>query len=186
VEDNLRVIRRGFDELREVPTLPDAGTDAEEVGEPVMGQIPTVLDVANARPGIGNPGRFWEQVCGLCRVGQDPIADPFAAISAMPAGTSTIRDMTDIRFEVPEFIPELCTGCSQCWVQCPDAAIPGLVSSVEDVIDTAIRAAANGRPLDRIKQVSKNLARESRKILQGVPFTTFGDVIASAYRNLVE
>ena len=186
VDDNLRVIRRGFEELREVPALPEAEGDVEAVGEVVAGEIPTVLDVANARPGIGNPGRFWEQVCGVCKVGQDTIADPFAAISAIPAGTSTIRDMTDIRFEVPDFIPELCTGCSQCWVQCPDAAIPGLVSSVEDVIDTAIRAAANGRPLDRIKQVSKNLARESRKILKGVPFTTFGDVIASAYKNLVE
>jgi pyruvate-ferredoxin/flavodoxin oxidoreductase len=46
--------------------------------------------------------------------------------------------MTDIRFEVPDFIPELCTGCSQCWVQCPDAAIPGVVNSVEQILDTAI------------------------------------------------
>jgi pyruvate-ferredoxin/flavodoxin oxidoreductase len=125
-------------------------------------------------------------VCGVCKVGQDTIADPFAAISAIPAGTSTIRDMTDIRFEVPDFIPELCTGCSQCWVQCPDAAIPGVVNSVEEILDTAIAAAANGRPLDRMKQVSKNLALESRKVLKGVPFTTFGNVVSDAYKNLVE
>jgi pyruvate-ferredoxin/flavodoxin oxidoreductase len=186
VEDNVRVIRRGFEELREVPALPEAEGDVEAVGEVVAGEIPTVLDVANARPGVGNPGRFWEQVCGVCKVGQDTIADPFAAISAIPAGTSTIRDMTDIRFEVPDFIPELCTGCSQCWVQCPDAAIPGVVNSVEQVLDTAIAAAANGRPLDRMKQVSKNLANESRKVLKGVPFTTFGNVVSDAYKNLVE
>ncbi len=186
VEDNLRVIRRGFDEMREVTTATADGDALDEVGEPLAGRIPTVLDVANARPGLGNPGRFWEQVCGVCRTGQDVIADPFAAISAVPAGTSTIRDMTDIRFEVPDFIPELCTGCSQCWVQCPDAAIPGVVNSVESIIDTAIASAANGRPLDRMRQVSKNLAKESRKILTGVPFTTFGNVISAAYKNLVE
>jgi pyruvate-ferredoxin/flavodoxin oxidoreductase len=81
--------------------------------------------------------------------GQDLIADPFAAISAIPAATGTVRDMTGIRFEVPDFIAEKCTGCSQCWIQCPDSAIPGLVNSVEDVIDTAIRrggrAALRGR-----------------------------------------
>jgi pyruvate-ferredoxin/flavodoxin oxidoreductase len=186
VDDNLRVIRRGFDEIAEIHTAPEGTSEGGEVGEAVAGEIPTVLDVANAGPGIGNPGRFWEQVCGLCSVGQDTIADPFAAISAIPAGTSTIRDMTDIRFEVPDFIPELCTGCSQCWVQCPDAAIPGVVNSVEQIIDTAIAAAANGRPLDRIKQVSKNLASESRKVLTGVPFTTFGNVVSDAYKNLVE
>ncbi len=180
------MIQRGFEELREVPALPEEQGDVEAVGEVVAGEIPTVLDVANARPGIGNPGRFWEQVCGVCKVGQDTIADPFAAISAIPAGTSTIRDMTDIRFEVPDFIPELCTGCSQCWVQCPDAAIPGVVNSVEQILDTAIAAAANGRPLDRMKQVSKNLAVESRKVLKGVPFTTFGNVVSDAYKNLVE
>jgi pyruvate-ferredoxin/flavodoxin oxidoreductase len=165
VDDNLRVIQRGFEELREVPALPEEEGDLEAVGD---------------------PGRFWEQVCGVCKVGQDTIADPFAAISAIPAGTSTIRDMTDIRFEVPDFIPELCTGCSQCWVQCPDAAIPGVVNSVEEILDTAIAAAANGRPLDRMKQVSKNLALESRKVLKGVPFTTFGNVVSDAYKNLVE
>jgi pyruvate-ferredoxin/flavodoxin oxidoreductase len=183
VGDNLRVITRGYDEVRAIEYGSEE-SETEEVREVLVGQIPHLMDHPDALPGIGNQGRFWEQVCGLCNVGQDPIADPFAAFSAIPAASSTIRDMTDIRFEVPEFIPDLCTGCSQCWTQCPDAAIPGVVNTVEDVIDTAIRTAANGRPLDRIKQVSKNLARESRKILKGVPFTTFENVISDAYKNL--
>jgi pyruvate-ferredoxin/flavodoxin oxidoreductase len=109
--------------------------------------------------GIGNPGRFFEQVCSVYKAGEEPIADPFAAISAMPAVSSVIRDMTDIRFEVPDFIASKCTGCAQCWTQCPDSAIPGLVNSVEDLLETAIRSARNGRSLDRIGQVSKHLAR---------------------------
>jgi pyruvate-ferredoxin/flavodoxin oxidoreductase len=184
VEDNLRVIRRGYDEIAKVDYESYDEKTGEEVGDVVVGAIPRLLDHPEALQGIGNPGRFWEQVCGLCAVGQDPIADPFAAISAIPAATSTFRDMTDIRFEVPDFIPDLCTGCAQCWTQCPDAAIPGVVNSVEQVLDTAIRAATNGRPLDRIKQVKKNLAKESHKLLKGVPFTTFGDILSSAYKNL--
>ncbi|MDH3735042.1 MAG: 2-oxoacid:acceptor oxidoreductase family protein, partial [Gemmatimonadota bacterium] len=192
VDDNLRVIRRGFEDLREVPYGDEkeaADEAAEAAGEPVaaaVGEIPSLLDHPSALPGVGNPGRFWEQVCSMCKVGEDPIADPFAAISAIPAASSSIRDMTDIRFEVPDFIPELCTGCSQCWIQCPDAAIPGLVNSVDEVLETAIRAATNGRPLNRMKQVSKNLGRECHKVLKGVPFTTFGDTLSAAYKNLVE
>ena len=34
-------------------------------------------------------------------MGQDGIADPFAAISAIPAATGAVRDMTGVRLEVP-------------------------------------------------------------------------------------
>jgi pyruvate-ferredoxin/flavodoxin oxidoreductase len=182
VEDNVRVIRRGFAEVVEVTANGVTGDDAAAVPAATM---PAMLDVPAASAGVGNPGRFWEQVCGVNAVGQDIIADPFAAISAIPAVSSTIRDMTTIRFEVPDFIAEKCTGCAQCWTQCPDSAIPGLVNSVEDVIDTAIRFAANGKTLDRMGQISKHLARESRKILDGVPFRTFAEVFSAAYENVV-
>ncbi|MFP4623520.1 MAG: thiamine pyrophosphate-dependent enzyme, partial [Gemmatimonadota bacterium] len=158
-----------------------AGTD---VSLPVA-KVPSDLDVAAAEIGIGNPGRFYEQVCSVYGVGEEPIADPYAAISGIPAVTSVIRDMTDIRFEVPEFEAAKCTGCAQCWTQCPDSAIPGLVNSVEDLLDTAIRHAQNGRSLDRLKQVSKHLVKETHKVIDGVDFDNFGDTLKAGYRNLV-
>ncbi len=182
VEDNVRVIRRGFEELFEVPVTGASG--AESVHG--IGAIPALLDAPNAEPGIGNQGRFWEQVCTTCLLGQDGIADPFAAISAIPAASSTIRDMTNIRFEVPDFIPSKCTGCAQCWTQCPDSAIPGLVTSFEDVIDTAINTSRSGRALDRMRQVSRNLAKETRKVVDAVPFNNFGESLKQGYTNLVE
>ena len=183
VQDNVRVIRRGFDELIEVPI---GEVPVFEVAEASLPQIPISLDNPTAEQGFANPGRFWEQVCAFCQTtGEDGIADPFAAVAVIPAATSTVRDMSNIRFEVPHFVADKCTGCSRCWVQCPDAAIPGLVHSVEDIFDTAIRAAQNGRPLDRVRQISKHLARESRTIMKGVPFKTFGDVASSAYSNVM-
>ncbi|MHB1194622.1 MAG: 2-oxoacid:acceptor oxidoreductase family protein [Longimicrobiales bacterium] len=184
VDDNMRVIRRGFDEVKEVPTAEVVGAD--EAKDAPGSHIPTLMDTPDAEMGLGNPGRFFEQVCAVCAVGQDIISDPYAAIGAVPAATSTVRDMTSIRFEVPDFIAEKCTGCSQCWIQCPDAAIPGLVLSVEDLYDTAIRTSANGKPNDRVKQIAKHLSKESRKLLKGVPFKTFGAVASAAYANVVE
>ena len=186
VEDNVRVIRRGFDEMYEVEIPEEKVVGSEVMAEAAVGAIPIQMDHPNQLPGIGNQGRFWEQVCSLCGIDQDVIADPFAAISAIPAATSAVRDMSDIRFEVPDFIASKCTGCSQCWTQCPDAAIPGVVNSVEDIIVSAIRTAQNGASLDRIQSVSGNLAREARKVLKAVPFTTFGDTVTTAYKNLVE
>jgi pyruvate-ferredoxin/flavodoxin oxidoreductase len=183
VEDNLRVIRRGFDEVREldVSRLRDEGPSVRSVPH-----IPEVMDRPSVMPGLGDPGRFWEQVCHLCKTGQDGIADPFAAISAVPAATSSIRDMTDVRFEVPEFVAHKCTGCSQCWTECPDAAIPGLVSEVEDVIRAALETveAEQGRSLDRLRQALPHLAKEVRRGLQEEPFTRFADTLASAWAKL--
>ena len=183
IEDNLRVIHRGFDE---VEGLDHARLSVEGADAAATPQRPRILDGTGVRDGIGNPGRFWEQVAYLYKSGDDPIADPFAALSAIPAATSTIRDMTDVRFEVPEFVPDKCTGCSQCWTVCPDAAIPGLVNTVEQVIEAAIKTAENGRTYDRLRQLVRPLANESRKIMKGVPFTTFSDVLSQAYRIVVE
>jgi pyruvate-ferredoxin/flavodoxin oxidoreductase len=102
VEDNLRVIRRGYDEVTELDTTAEVEDVAERNGS--VPRIPDALAV-DAADGVGNPARFFEQVCALGAMGQDPIADPFAAVSAMPAMSSSVRDMTGIRFEVPDFLP---------------------------------------------------------------------------------
>ena len=180
VEDNLRVIRRGFAELRDVSpqALPNEVTTGRV---PVM---PPVLDVPNAEPGIGNPGRFWEQVCAMCKLGNDVIADPFAAISAIPAATSAVRDMTDVRMEVPKFLAEKCTGCAQCWTQCPDAAIPGLVSDPEDVLATAVAVAAERKPIDRLRPVLKPFGKELRKAIGAPEYTDFPSAVRHAWAAL--
>ena len=173
IDDNLRVIRRGFTELTALDTT--GFTVGDEVGRELP-SMPDAMNVPADDSGVAQPGRFWEQVCFSCKQGQDGLADPFAATSAMPAVSSAIRDMTDVRFEVPKFVPENCTGCSQCWTQCPDSAIPGLVNSVEEIVDTAV-AAANA---SRVKPLAKQIARECRAILARGPMANFGDVLASA------
>jgi pyruvate-ferredoxin/flavodoxin oxidoreductase len=182
VEDNLRVIRRGFQELRPVEVPEEDGAGDEEAGK--VPRMPAVMESVGAGAGAANPGRFWDQVCGPLKTGQDPLADPFTAVSVMPAATGAIRDMTDVRLEVPDFIAEKCTGCSHCWVQCPDSAIPALVNTVEEVLEAAVTAASNGKPLDRIRQISRPLATEVRKVLKGVPFHTFGEALSQAYESV--
>ncbi len=58
-------------------------------------------------------------------------ADLSVARSLIPAGTASLRDFSYIAPEIPEYIPENCTGCMECVTECPDTAILGKVLSEE-------------------------------------------------------
>jgi pyruvate-ferredoxin/flavodoxin oxidoreductase len=183
VEDDLHVLMRGFDEVQPLD-LAGLGDEGRPSRIPL---IPVAMAGAEAGKGVGNQGEFWDQVCALYKTGNDVLADPFTAISAIPAATSTMRDMSSVRQLVPQFIPDKCTGCSKCWVQCPDSAIPGVVSTVEEVIDSAIRTVSSPQnPLSRLTPIVRHLGAASRKILAAEPFETYGAVLAQAYEKVAE
>ena len=48
--------------------------------------------------GVGNPGRFWEQVCFLCKQGQDALADPLAATSVIARPLAPARPVRPARW----------------------------------------------------------------------------------------
>jgi len=140
VEDNLRIVRRGFDEVREVPHGPVNITESREAKP--RENLPIMLKHMPEGGGdLADTHRFWEQVGSFYAGGKgsDNIADPQQALSLMPAATGVFRDMTNIRFEYPKWIAENCTACGDCYTLCPDSAIPGLVNSVSEVFDTAIK-----------------------------------------------
>ncbi len=191
VEDNFRVIRRGFEEVAELDWRGLADSPAES-GRSADIEPPWYLDPAlseraeraGAHP-LADPYRFMHQVCALYREGADPIADPFAALSAIPAATGIFRDMTNIRFEAPQLLADKCTGCGQCWTQCPDAAIPGLVVEVEQMIRAAVEDwGANGGPSEALRKLVAPLAAEARRLLREEDDSSFGATVARAYRAL--
>ncbi|MCP3959485.1 MAG: pyruvate ferredoxin oxidoreductase, partial [bacterium] len=186
VEDNLRVIRRGYEEVCELEwsNLEDAPVAKTETSKHL--EAPWHLsEEADTAEGLADPFRFLGQVCSTYAEGEDPIADPFAAFSAIPAATGVLRDMTEIRFEVPELIADRCTGCGQCWTQCPDAAIPGLVSEVKEIVRAGVFTATDGKPSERLKGLIGPLADASRVIMKnGAEYKNFAGVVALAYDQL--
>src|ERR1044071_7483456 len=54
-------------------------------------------------------------------------ADLSVARSLIPAGTAALRHFSYVAPEIPEYIPDNCTGCMDCVTECPDTAILGKV-----------------------------------------------------------
>ncbi len=57
----------------------------------------------------------------------------------MPPGTAAGKDKGLFRRTVPIFQADLCTGCMECALVCPDAAIPNTAIRFEDMLLTGIR-----------------------------------------------
>jgi pyruvate-ferredoxin/flavodoxin oxidoreductase len=144
VEDNIRVVRRGFDEVREILE--------RQVTTAAAGQLrkaPELPVLLKHLPGSATPTtdihRFWEQTGSfyLSGRGNDNLADPFIGLSWIPAATGVFRDMTGVRFGHPQWLPENCTACGACYSICPDSAIPGLVHSINTIFGTAVKQVAS-------------------------------------------
>jgi pyruvate-ferredoxin/flavodoxin oxidoreductase len=166
VEDNMRVVRRGFEEVVEVTdkTL-GAGRDKGN------GQLPIPVMVKRepqSQSAASDIHRFWAQTgSSYASGGGDSVpADPFMSMSLMPAVSSHFRDMTSIRFEHPAFIPENCTGCGDCYTVCPDTAIPGLVNEVGQVLDTVVsRLKKAGKPAELLPRAVRQMEMKLKKLL---------------------
>jgi len=166
VEDNMRVVRRGFEEITEVIDKPlDDGKSAGNGAQPVPVMVKRAPASESAATDIH---RFWAQTGSdyASGRGESVPADPFMSMSLMPAVSSHFRDMTSIRFEHPEFVPENCTGCGDCYTICPDTAIPGLVSEVGQVLDTVVeRLKKAGRPAALLPRAVRQMEMKLRKLL---------------------
>ncbi len=146
VEDNMRVVKRGFQEVVEIPhgsVTDTADASAEPTAEPALPVLLERMPVSDSK--LADIHRFWAQTGSFYArgMGNDNLTDPFIGLGVMPAVTSVFRDMSGIRFHHPEWIGENCTACGACYTVCPDTAIPGLVSEVGAVFDTVVKRVKN-------------------------------------------
>ena len=178
VEDNMRVVRRGFEEITEITdkTIGEANTKGN-------GQLPIPVMVKRepqSASASSDIHRFWAQTGSMYATGQGESvpADPFMSMSLMPAVSSHFRDMTSIRFDHPEFIPENCTGCGDCYTVCPDTAIPGLVNESGQVLDTVVsRLKKAGKPTEHLPRAVRQMDMKLKKLLAAAEETDSVDTI---------
>lgn len=163
VEDNVRVVRRGFDEVKEVTER--VVSTSQELALRKAPALPIMLKQLPASTAPATDiHRFWEQTGNFYITGQgnDNLTDPFIGLSLIPASTGVFRDMSGIRFDHPQWVAENCTACGNCYTICPDSALPALVQPLLNVFETAAREAG------RNGQQPKHLSRAIRTLDQRV------------------
>ena len=139
IQDELRATQEvGYNapEFREADkevTRPSARTVAISAGMCRLSQSPA--------PSGFLDGEYFDDVMASAfrdgTVGEAPVM-PGAGLF-LPAGSAAFKDKGLFRRNVPEFHADLCTGCMECALICPDAAIPNSVHDIHDLLNTAIR-----------------------------------------------
>ena len=168
VEDNIRVVRRGFDQVTEIKDkkIAAAGTALLRKAPDLPAMLKSLPASSTATTEIH---RFWEQTGNfyISGKGNDNLADPFMALSFIPAATGVFRDMSGVRFDHPVWIPENCTACGSCYTICPDSAIPGLVSTLGSVFETALKnIQSTGTVVKHLPRAIRTIEQKLRPLLQ--------------------
>ena len=169
VRNNLTVVRRGYQEIREI-TDKRVGAALPALGKsdlPIMLKRRSAGE-AKTLPPVADLHRFWEQTGHFYATGKgnDNLLDPFIGVSLIPAASGIFRDMTGIRFEHPVWAAEKCSACAKCFTACPDSAIPGLVNSVGEVFATALsRVERGGTPTKFLRRAVRGAERKLRALI---------------------
>jgi pyruvate-ferredoxin/flavodoxin oxidoreductase len=168
VEDNLRVVRRGYEQLSRIPDeVMKVGARQMALTSEIV--LPTMLKEQPEGDGSASDiHRFWQDTGSFYATGRgnDNLVDPFIGMALIPAVTGVFRDMTQIRFEHPVWIAENCTACGNCYTECPDSAIPGLVTDVADVLNTAVtNIEMGGRPTRFLRRASRTIEKKLKGML---------------------
>jgi pyruvate-ferredoxin/flavodoxin oxidoreductase len=146
VEGNLAVMREGLAATRTVDY--DAPEFMAVEREPAAGSRRSVaISASMCRVGGATPDggffdrEYYDQVIAAPfrdgTIGESPVLPGTGLF--MPAATGAWKDKGLFRRDVPEFVAEKCTGCMECALVCPDAAIPNTVHDIHDLLLTGIR-----------------------------------------------
>ncbi len=185
--DNLMdAFQSGFEQVRRID-LTDLTAAESPAPTPRDTEAPAAVQhLAKADDHYASLPRFWDQVGVLYRDGEvDTLtADPYLATGTMPPLSSTFSDASHSRDILPVFDPTLCSGCGQCWTQCPDSAIGAVAISPATLIDAGISSAG----ADAVRQVSSQLAARiiSQNKRADAPPPTAGEMLEEAFAWLGE
>jgi pyruvate-ferredoxin/flavodoxin oxidoreductase len=185
----VKAFARGAAELHEVPWK--EWLDHEHaLGEP---DAPwTVRDGAGHDGTVFDPVRFWQSVGYLYDRGQSALtlADPYLATGIVPARSSAFRDMTRYRLRIPEWIPSKCTGCGECWVQCPESALPPTTRSIGELIDAGSRACEqSGGAFVQLKRLTDAITKQAYKLARETgprPYDTLSALLEPAFARVAD
>ncbi len=156
VESNMKVMRDGFERVREIsygelddddrsdmrlhPVMPSGEhTVLPTAGVPAGENLSHVAADASqlAKHPVQTLSKFDSEF--RCGMGYHQPAGALASVGVMAAGTGATASKYVARRETPRYIPENCTQCMECITACPDTALPNTAQDVATILRTAVR-----------------------------------------------
>jgi len=141
VEGNLTVIREAFEATHKINYDDPEFAAVEKTPARANGRSVAISASMCRVAGNESSSRFFDR-----EYYDDIVGAPFrdgtiaeapvlpGAGMFMPSGSAALKDKGMFRRDVPEFIADLCTGCMECTLVCPDAAIPNTVHEIHDLL----------------------------------------------------
>ncbi len=143
----------------------------------------------NLGPAYAHISRFYHDTTSFYETGEqgELVADPFQALPMMPASTANLAGLAGKRKQIPVFEPNKCTGCGECFIQCPHAALPSIAIGPEALIKGGMEiASAQGISTSKLTPLVKNLGKVAAQVIRENPESVnrVGDFLPAAYEKL--
>ncbi len=177
-DGNMAVIREGIEATQKVDyDLPEfAVIESKPATIPIYSASQSAAQCQSAGPsgcaGMFDASYYEDMVLKPFRegaLGEAPVLPGTGLF--MPAGSAGAKDKGLFRRTVPEFKADLCTGCMECALVCPDAAIPNVVHEIHELV------------LSGIKQLDITAAQA--EVLRGHAYS-LSEAVRESYRQTKE
>ncbi|MCU7938184.1 MAG: hypothetical protein KZQ64_07465 [gamma proteobacterium symbiont of Bathyaustriella thionipta] len=156
---------------------------ADTANEAMFSDVPEMVkNLGQGSETYDSLPRFWDQVGVLQQQGESDqlTADPYLATGTIPSLSATFNNMRQYAAApMPEFNPQFCTACGDCWANCPESAIAVTAITPKALIETGIKLSG----ADALRSVSSKLASQIAKRCRNneVVANNSGDLLTDAF-----
>jgi pyruvate/2-oxoacid:ferredoxin oxidoreductase alpha subunit/ferredoxin len=150
----------------------------------------TIRKYLDKGPPYTKLSRFFDDTGYFYQTGNtgELVADPYQAIPVVPSGTANFSDLLSQRENVPQFNAKNCSGCGDCFVNCPHSAIPPIAIGLENLIKAGSKiASGKGTLISKLTPQVKNLAKLAESAInEDENNRTIGDCLKIGFDELVK
>ncbi len=195
VEANMKVMRAGFDRVREVALGPvDAADTSLMRGVALLPRQARRGTTPEPSPDYRPPLMSIHKYDAEYRSawGYDQPSTPHAATGVIAASTGATSSKYVARRQTPMFIAENCTQCMHCISACPDSAMPNTAGDIHVVLHAAIEnyvrdAGTRGRLIELLPQIEsasrERMLEEAAKKKSETPLA-FHEIVSDEVERL--